>query len=796
MYRLLLHIGLPKTATSSLQDGVLMPWHAEGRVNFLGRCANDQEVLHFPFEPAFERIVEGRLGDEAIGALRPEVEALLDADRLNVLSEERFGGALGVRPGADAETVLRNLGALFRGDDVTVLVSLRAPVDFLLAAYVEQYHWRLHSVRRYRTLDRFLRELLRDGAGRAPWLVCDYGAWLRAVRRAFDKVEVLLYEDLTHDRAKYFARLAACLEAEPAELERAFAAVRSNEGVRTPAGKLSKPVTVRKRLRHALPPRVLRTGSAALAKLPPLRRLYRAAARTAWTTEHRFPDAATRDRLQRLLGARDDYLTREFGVSREKLARYGYLHPQAAAEGPSVGAPSVGARAFWPAAAGGGQKNAPAARPAPFDAAHRRPEGHRPSAGGRLPEASPQAGRKARAPAGAAPACAAPAGGGTTSLIVPTFNRPRDLARCLRAAERAAPGFDEILVVEQGDAERTRRIAERFESLPVTVLSHPQPSAAAARNAGIERARGDFLFLVDDDSELGPGCIAAARACFDRHPHAVGLTGPMAVPSRQPASALARAAFAVRRLWRAGLYRALLVSPLWRNRVLRSGAWGQRPASRRRRLHAVEWLHGGHCVLRRQVFDDGFRFNPDFVRWSYCEDVMLSYAVRKRYGPGSLLFVPDFRQVHHESPETSLSDDAAVRMIVVHRFAFWHAEVYRGSRLNFLCYLLGQVGLGAVLLHQSAGRRRQALRAAWTAWRFLLRHWRDVARGRIDYDRFIVDGAAPRRRDRRDRRDDRRRERRNPRPAGRRDRPTSSRGPGPATSEELSASAPAQGART
>ncbi len=334
MYRLLLHIGLPKTATSSLQNGVLMPWHAEGRVNFLGRSADDREVLHFPFADAFDAVAAGRLGAGEIEALRPEVDALLDGDRLNVLSEERFGGALGVRPGADAETMLRNLAGLFRGDDVTVLVSLRAPVDFLLALYVEQYHWRLHSVRRYRTLDRFLRALLRDGAGEAPWLVPDFGAWLRAVRRAFARVEVLLYEDLNHDRAAWLGRLGRCLEAEPAELERAFRAERHNVGVHTPAGKLSKPVTVRKRLLLGLPPRVLRAGSEVLARMPPLRRLYRAAARASWATEHRFPDAAMRERLQRLLGARDDYLTREFGLSREKLARYGYLHPRASGAGP------------------------------------------------------------------------------------------------------------------------------------------------------------------------------------------------------------------------------------------------------------------------------------------------------------------------------------------------------------------------------------------------------------------------------------------------------------------------------
>jgi hypothetical protein len=36
-YQLLLHIGLPKTATTSLQRNVLMPLHQEGKINYLGK---------------------------------------------------------------------------------------------------------------------------------------------------------------------------------------------------------------------------------------------------------------------------------------------------------------------------------------------------------------------------------------------------------------------------------------------------------------------------------------------------------------------------------------------------------------------------------------------------------------------------------------------------------------------------------------------------------------------------------------------------------------------------------------
>lgn len=83
-----------------------------------------------------------------------------------------------------------------------------------------------------------------------------------------------------------------------------------------------------------------------LQRLPPLYRLYQRVAgiAAAPTVEHRYADGAVRERVQRLVGLRGDYLTRRHGISAERLARYGFLHPDhAALAAPGVPAPTAGA---------------------------------------------------------------------------------------------------------------------------------------------------------------------------------------------------------------------------------------------------------------------------------------------------------------------------------------------------------------------------------------------------------------------------------------------------------------------
>ncbi len=105
----------------------------------------------------------------------------------------------------------------------------------------------------------------------------------------------------------------------------------------------------------------------------------------------------------------------------------------------------------------------------------------------------------------------------TISVIVPSWRRPDDLARCLRAlsAQRLAP-FEVIIGAREGDAETARVAGEAAAraAFPVTVAATGEPGVIAAMSAALSRVRGDVVALTDDDAEPRPDWLERLHACF------------------------------------------------------------------------------------------------------------------------------------------------------------------------------------------------------------------------------------------------------------------------------------------
>ena len=318
---MLLHLGLAKTATSSLQRNLLRPLHAAGRIHapdFGPRAGELRELVG--------GLRDRRLATAELDRRRAALEGMLDSARLNVISDERVPGS------PDAEGALWNLRTLCGNAAVRVLICLRSPVDLALQSFVQTRRAdRASGNAALPTFDSFGTFVERMAESRRHLF---QDAYLRLVCRHFSDVEVLLYEDLLHDRRVWFSRLADCLEQDPTEVERLFLAAPRNVSVRTSTGILERPAIVgriggwlakRSRLYARCRPGLQRIEG------PVLRML----ARIGLAAEHPYPPAEMRRRARDLFCLRDVSLARRHGLSVAKLARYGYLHPGSDGEPPA-----------------------------------------------------------------------------------------------------------------------------------------------------------------------------------------------------------------------------------------------------------------------------------------------------------------------------------------------------------------------------------------------------------------------------------------------------------------------------
>jgi glycosyltransferase involved in cell wall biosynthesis len=120
------------------------------------------------------------------------------------------------------------------------------------------------------------------------------------------------------------------------------------------------------------------------------------------------------------------------------------------------------------------------------------------------------------------------------SVVVPARNMERTVVECLESLMRLDydPERREILVVDNGSTDRTVEIVGGY---PVRCLFEPRRGASAARNRGIQAARGEIVAFTDADCVVTKGWLHALVREFDI-PEVWGAAGEIvAYPPRTPA---------------------------------------------------------------------------------------------------------------------------------------------------------------------------------------------------------------------------------------------------------------------
>ena len=95
----------------------------------------------------------------------------------------------------------------------------------------------------------------------------------------------------------------------------------------------------------------------------------------------------------------------------------------------------------------------------------------------------------------------------TISVIVPVFNVAGYLPQCVDSILSQDYGNLEVILIDDGSTDGSGQICDRYAALDsrVRVIHQKNGGAAAAKNAGLRLATGEYLAFADSDDYLEPG---------------------------------------------------------------------------------------------------------------------------------------------------------------------------------------------------------------------------------------------------------------------------------------------------
>ncbi|MCC7101084.1 MAG: glycosyltransferase family 2 protein [Rubrivivax sp.] len=111
------------------------------------------------------------------------------------------------------------------------------------------------------------------------------------------------------------------------------------------------------------------------------------------------------------------------------------------------------------------------------------------------------------------------------SLVLASVGRAEEVDGLLQSLLTQRGANFELIVVDQNADDRLAAPIERARGagLAVTHLRLAQANLSAARNLGIEHARGDVIGFPDDDCWYEPDVVASVAAAFAAHPEWTGV---------------------------------------------------------------------------------------------------------------------------------------------------------------------------------------------------------------------------------------------------------------------------------
>jgi GT2 family glycosyltransferase len=279
------------------------------------------------------------------------------------------------------------------------------------------------------------------------------------------------------------------------------------------------------------------------------------------------------------------------------------------------------------------------------------------------------------------------------SYCVVNTNGRELLLACLEAIRRTTPPDleHEVLVLDNASDDGSAEAVRAMDG-DIRLIALERRAGKAANDSRLLReSRGEYCLLLNEDSELQPGAVAALVGALRSDKHAAAAGAQLLAPdgSEVPCA------------WRLPGVKTALAGAVFLHRTftVESGGSATRP---------VGWVQSSAMLVRREAAEQVGWLDSDFFVYSDETD----FCRRLHDAGWRILFVPQAEAVHHDQLST---DAAAMRRRIV--------EFHRGRDLYFRKHRMPVT--------------RLLWRVCWT-WAYLVRAAAATARPGHDPRRYLA----------------------------------------------------------